>query len=329
MNTIHLNLANERCCTGSLPAAELEKIKDYSIKKLMVELRKVNESVKKYSHVNKKAMDQFVNFSDKRENLLKRKAELDDGQKQIESLIRHLDRQKDEAIMRTFRGVAKNFREVFKELVPHGRGELVMVTGKNKQKGSDSSSSSTDPEQQVDEFVGVSPRVSFTGAGEVCRMRQLSGGQRALVALTLIFAIQRCDPAPFYLFDEIDQALDANHRAAVAALIKRQAASEDNPTQFITTTFRSELVQVADKCYGIQFQNKISSMVLLKKKEAVEFIKNIAEEEGGEQENNASAKKRKGSLQPSSFGADSPRSKSSSRSMSTTATSHKRIQAAS
>ena len=47
-------------------------------------------------------------------------------------------------------------------------------------------------------------------------MQQLSGGQKSLVALTLIFAIQKCDPAPFYLFDEIDQALDTQHRKAVA-----------------------------------------------------------------------------------------------------------------
>ena len=47
-------------------------------------------------------------------------------------------------------------------------------------------------------------------------MQQLSGGQKSLVALTLIFAIQKCDPAPFYLFDEIDQALDSSHRKAVA-----------------------------------------------------------------------------------------------------------------
>ena len=49
-------------------------------------------------------------------------------------------------------------------------------------------------------------------------MQQLSGGQKSLVALTLIFAIQKCDPAPFYLFDEIDQALDAQHRKAVAGM---------------------------------------------------------------------------------------------------------------
>lgn len=49
-------------------------------------------------------------------------------------------------------------------------------------------------------------------------MQQLSGGQKSLVALTLIFAIQKCDPAPFYLFDEIDQALDSQHRKAVAGI---------------------------------------------------------------------------------------------------------------
>ena len=46
-------------------------------------------------------------------------------------------------------------------------------------------------------------------------MQQLSGGQKSLVALALIFAIQRCDPAPFYLFDEVDAALDPKHRSAV------------------------------------------------------------------------------------------------------------------
>lgn len=56
-------------------------------------------------------------------------------------------------------------------------------------------------------------QVSF-GSGEVLVMKQLSGGQKTLVALALIFAIQRCDPAPFYLFDEIDAALDPQYRQA-------------------------------------------------------------------------------------------------------------------
>ena len=53
-------------------------------------------------------------------------------------------------------------------------------------------------------------------------MRALSGGQKTLVALALIFAIQRCDPAPFYLFDEIDAALDPQYRTTVATLLDKQ-----------------------------------------------------------------------------------------------------------
>lgn len=82
-------------------------------------------------------------------------------------------------------------------------------------------------------FLGI--RVSFTGhKAEMREMNQLSGGQKSLVALGLIFAIQKCDPAPFYLFDEIDQALDAQHRKAVADMIHELSSD----AQFITTTFR-------------------------------------------------------------------------------------------
>jgi structural maintenance of chromosome 3 (chondroitin sulfate proteoglycan 6) len=57
-------------------------------------------------------------------------------------------------------------------------------------------------------------------------MKQLSGGQKTVVALTLIFAIQRCDPAPFYLFDEIDAALDPQYRTAVGSILFCQGWSK-------------------------------------------------------------------------------------------------------
>ncbi|CAG5134749.1 unnamed protein product, partial [Candidula unifasciata] len=105
----------------------------------------------------------------------------------------------------------------------------------------------------VEQFTGVGIKVSFTGnKAEMRDMQQLSGGQKSLVALTLIFAIQKCDPAPFYLFDEIDQALDSSHRKAVADMIHELAQE----AQFITTTFRPELLEHADKFYGVKFRNK-------------------------------------------------------------------------
>lgn len=88
--------------------------------------------------------------------------------------------------------------------------------------------------------LALGSQVSF-GAGETLVMKQLSGGQKTLVALALIFAIQRCDPAPFYLFDEIDAALDPQYRTTVANMIAEQSSDEHNPAQFIITTFHPQV----------------------------------------------------------------------------------------
>jgi structural maintenance of chromosome 3 (chondroitin sulfate proteoglycan 6) len=101
-------------------------------------------------------------------------------------------------------------------------------------------------------------------------MQQLSGGQKSLVALALIFSIQKCDPAPFYLFDEIDAALDAQHRKAVAgnyqllfinsfSFLDMIHELSDN-AQFITTTFRPELLESAENYYGVRFRNKVTDL---------------------------------------------------------------------
>ena len=110
-------------------------------------------------------------------------------------------------------------------------------------------------------------------------MSQLSGGQKALVAMALIFSIQRCDPAPFYIFDELDQALDSTYRQAVANVIHQQANNPNNPTQFIMSTFRPELVRVAKNCYGISHQNKVSSIHSMAKNDAMKFIADLMNEE--------------------------------------------------
>jgi len=101
-------------------------------------------------------------------------------------------------------------------------------------------------------------------------MNQLSGGQKSLIALALIFAIQRSDPAPFYLFDEIDSALDTTYRSAVARMMKKQ--SKLNGIQFVASTFKPELVAVANKCYAITFRNKESKMVPITPENALKII---------------------------------------------------------
>ena len=72
---------------------------------------------------------------------------------------------------------------------------------------------------------------------------------QCVVALTIIFAIQRCDPAPFYLFDEVDAALDPLFRGAVANMITQQKKGKDGDSgcQFLTSSFHEELVKAADQ----------------------------------------------------------------------------------
>lgn len=126
-------------------------------------LHRCNEQLQQFSHVNKKALDQYVNFTEQREELQKRQAELDSGDEvntnlnflangtvkltfaklnlfvyliiyillqKIKELIEVLDQRKDESIERTFKGVARHFREVFSELVQGGHGHLVMMKKK-------------------------------------------------------------------------------------------------------------------------------------------------------------------------------------------------------
>ena len=88
-----------------------------------------------------------------------------------------------------------------------------------------------------------------------------------------MFAIQKCDPAPFYLFDEIDANLDAQYRTAVASMIKNLAGT----AQFIATTFRPEMLETADKFYGVLFDNqKVSSIRTISRDEAREFVEQEA-----------------------------------------------------
>eukprot|EP01116_Phalansterium_solitarium_P011947 TRINITY_DN2782_c0_g1_i1.p1 TRINITY_DN2782_c0_g1~~TRINITY_DN2782_c0_g1_i1.p1 ORF type:complete len:1237 (+),score=666.00 TRINITY_DN2782_c0_g1_i1:202-3912(+) len=263
--------------TGSVPAAALDKLKSRSVKQLLKLLHETGTKLKAFAHVNKKAADQFVAFTEQRDSLLERQKELDASKASIEELMQALDKKKDEAIERTFKGVLKAFTQVFAALVPGGMAKLAM-TKRGGPAPADAESTPDGPASEdgrgstVARYDGIAVRVSFSGAEEPRPMSQLSGGQKSLVALALIFAIQRCDPAPFYLFDEIDSALDPTYRSAVAKMIRAQSKHADFPAQFICTTFRPELVQAAHRWYGITHRVKESKIHTITKVEALKII---------------------------------------------------------
>lgn len=233
---------------GALPTAELETFKDLPVPKLLKHLDKCNRDLKAFDHVNKKALDMYVNFADHRRALVDRQHELDDAKDELDRLVDVLDSRKDAAILDTFNAVARHFANVYTELEPAAAAELVLTRG--------------------DDGVPVGLAVHVTAADQRLAMHELSGGQKALVALALIFAIQRTDPAPFYLFDEVDAALDARHRAGLARLVHKQAQS----AQFVTTTFSKELLQTADAHFTINATNGRSALGSISKDDALRFV---------------------------------------------------------
>lgn len=276
---------------GVLPDEAFTKYKNTDSNTVVKKLHKANEALKKYSHVNKKAFEQYNSFTKQRETLTTRREELDASQASIEELIQVLDQRKDEAIERTFKQVSREFHNVFERLVPAGRGRLIIQrkTDRAVRAGEEIDSDDEDARQSVENYVGVGISVSFNSKhDDQQRIQQLSGGQKSkpslynstsegklltvlgLCALALVFAIQACDPAPFYLFDEIDANLDAQYRTAVAQMLK--SISDSTNGQFICTTFRPEMLHVAEKCYGVSFRQKASTIDVVSREEALKFV---------------------------------------------------------
>ncbi|CAO4369584.1 unnamed protein product [Caenorhabditis nigoni] len=248
---------------GALPTDTFSKwqnVKQRDLEKKLIEC--VND-LKKYENVNKKALDQYMTASTQKEELTRRMDEQKRSEASIEELLEVLENRKFEAIDMTFKQVSKNFKEVFKQLVPHGSGKMTLKAGDEQD---------SDPSRhRVESYQGITVMVSFVsddGTSETREMTQLSGGQKSLVALAIIFAIQKCDPAPFYLFDEIDAALDAQHRKSVAEMIR----SLSDQAQFVTTTFRPELLSTAEKFYGVRFRNKVSHIDAVTRDQAYDFV---------------------------------------------------------
>lgn len=214
--------------------------------------------LQEWGPVNKRAIEQWGSFSRQKQDLQGRLEELGEAMGAIEDLVETLDARKDEAINRTFQEVAQAFTQTFPLLVPGGTGRLILRTGEGE-----------------GHFAGVGIKVAFNQGreqeverGGMCELGQLSGGQRTVVALCLIFSIQQSDPAPFYLFDELDANLDAAYRSRVARLIEGMSQK----AQIITTTFRPELVQEAEQCYGITFSHRVSRMSRVSQEEALAFV---------------------------------------------------------
>lgn len=226
---------------------ESKIIQEKMLQKVYEELDKVNKELKKYDKVNRFAKDDLQEFIDKKNNIKEKLDDLDEKVQTIYSFIENIDNKNNEAIAETFENVKKSFAKFFKYLTGNGKGTMELFQDKR----------------------AIHISVSFNEEQKNSQsMYQLSGGQKTAAGVALIFALSTIEPPPFYILDEIDAALDPNYRVNLSNLIKE--LSKNN--QFIISTFKPELVNVADNIYMVKFANKTSNIIKIEKDEALKFI---------------------------------------------------------
>lgn len=258
---------------GVTSPASNSKYANMPVSKLMHSLKVVNNELLKFEHVNRKAMDQYSAVTQSRNSLIAQKNDLSGELESIYKLLNHLDNEKDQAIERTYKQIQHHFEEVFKELVGSDAGTAELQLVQKTTSYVDQRKSTSD----IKEYSGARLFVSFGEGKERNDLEHLSGGQKSLVALAFIFAIQRCDPAPFYVFDEIDSALDGEYRRAIANLIQKQSTC--GPCQFIITTFKPEMLSIGNKFFAIFFHNKSSNIQGIRLEEGIELLRQAAADE--------------------------------------------------
>ncbi|KAL6933069.1 related to Structural maintenance of chromosomes protein 3 [Hanseniaspora guilliermondii] len=269
LNTRKNALANQIAELGFISDDGLHEVKSMSENQILHNLEQITKQLQSFSNVNKRAGESFMRFLGIKENLEADANELKESEKSINNLIQTLQEQKKSAIDYVFEKIQRAFSIIFKEICPKGRGELVV----NK--------------TSTGEYEGVSVLVSFNSVDdEQLYVEQLSGGQKTVCSIALILAIQMIEPSSFYLFDEIDAALDKEFRTSIARVInnltrgniiidenKKENIDIKQHSQFICTTFRKELLIHADKFLRVRYSNKHSLVESISKNDAIDFVK--------------------------------------------------------
>lgn len=151
-------------------------------------------------NVNVKAMMMLEREEKQYEEVEKRKAIIEEDKKKITAIIVDLDAEKKEQVKEAWQVVSANFGSIFSSLLPGAQATLV-------------------PAQNNDFLSGLTVRVGFNGLWKES-LNELSGGQRSLVALSLILAMLKYKPAPLYILDEVDAALDMSHTQNIGNMLK-------------------------------------------------------------------------------------------------------------
>ncbi|MBR3762804.1 MAG: chromosome segregation protein SMC [Lachnospiraceae bacterium] len=203
------------------------------------EITEIKAEIKKLGDVNVNAIEDYKNLMERYTFLKTQHDDLVEAEKTLEGIIEELDAAMRKQFKEKFAEIGMEFDKVFKELFGGGKGTLEL--------------------QEEEDILEAGIRIIAQPPGKKLQnMMQLSGGEKALTAIALLFAIQNLKPSPFCLLDEIEAALDESNVGRYAKYLHKLTKY----TQFIVITHRRGTMEEADRLYGITMQEKgVSALV--------------------------------------------------------------------
>lgn len=210
----------------------------------------LKQSIEELGPVNLTAIEEYDRVLDRHTFLTEQRNDLVEAQETLNETIKEMDEEMSTRFKESFMLIQQQFREVFRELFGGGNADLILL----------------EPENILETGIEI---VAQPPGKKLQNLSLLSGGERALTAIALLFAILNTRPVPFVILDEVEAALDEANVERYTAYL-RKLSSE---TQFIVITHRKGTMEGADVLYGITMQESgVSKLVSVKLEEEVVLV---------------------------------------------------------
>ncbi|MDO8722285.1 MAG: chromosome segregation protein SMC [Syntrophales bacterium] len=206
---------------------------------MLAKLKKAKVTVETFGEVNLLALNEYEELNVRFDFLTSQNADISASLNSLQHTIERINRISKTRFAETFEAVKVSFREMFARIFPGGKGELYL----------------TDSEDMLE--TGVEIDIQIPGK-RTRNISLLSGGEKSLAAIALIFAILNYRPTPFLVFDEVDAALDD----ANISLFNKLVRDISDNSQIIIVTHNKKTMEVAENLYGITMQNQGISTVV-------------------------------------------------------------------
>ncbi len=222
-------------------AVEIQEDKLPSLETLKQTISESETQITALGNINLRALEDYDAQQARHKELDEDHKRLESQRQELVNLVAQLTEKKKEGLGKVFVAINENFKKVYGEISEGGEAELVL-------------------ENEAEPFLAGLIVKARPPNKKVLRLEALSGGEKSLVSLAFIFAIQEYDPSPFYLFDEVDQNLDAVNAEKVARMIRNNSST----AQFLQISLRKVTLKEADHIVGVTMTPGSTSEVLMR-----------------------------------------------------------------